>query len=367
MISMRCWHFVVGVLLALAPLQASSVSESDKQSAERAARYSADLQLVDAANPPLDPDKRYECLGRHVFEVSSELEWGLADLDAINFVRPKFNNNFKIGHSMVELNRVETSRVRLREGMSFDEYRERVERSMATSQRAARSRIQSKLDLHRRRLADFENWVAHPETITNGDDPEGLKEEIPEFRTKIEALEKRLAAIGKGNKFFDPGIPNSIGYIAYGEPKVWLYDNGHAVLFRRIGGTVEHAMDVIRRYRHRKMYEIPTEPGVCVPYGFIPDDGTEPATMQMSFRYKDAPNVLYHLEAKTYVIGPDSGNGAVEDEAAEFNAVAAAEAGRKLQGEMKSYLDANNGRVLEVIGPKEVPLGPLTCSSSDLI
>lgn len=54
-------------------------------------------------------------------------------------------------------------------------------------------------------------------------------------------------------------------------------------------------MNVLSRFRVRNLYEIPSEPGVCFPYGFIADRGTQWYKLKNTFRLTDAPNVTYTL------------------------------------------------------------------------
>jgi len=56
---------------------------------------------------------------------------------------------------------------------------------------------------------------------------------------------------------------------------------------------------MLAKFRARAANEIPTEPGVCFPYGFIPDDGRTVVEFKQSLRYSDAPGVLYTIETGT--------------------------------------------------------------------
>jgi hypothetical protein len=53
---------------------------------------------------------------------------------------------------------------------------------------------------------------------------------------------------------------------------------------------------MLAKFRTRAPNEIPTELGVCVPYGFIPDDGKTVTELKQSLRFPDAPGVLYSIE-----------------------------------------------------------------------
>ena len=50
-------------------------------------------------------------------------------------------------------------------------------------------------------------------------------------------------------------------------------------------------MYVLRNFRARSLYELPTEQGVCVPYGFVKDDRPQKRSMGTIMRLKDHPDV----------------------------------------------------------------------------
>lgn len=57
----------------------------------------------------------------------------------------------------------------------------------------------------------------------------------------------------------------------------------------------ERFIEVMQRFRPRKTHEIPTELGVCIPHGFISDDGRTITDIKQSMRFEDAPGVLYTI------------------------------------------------------------------------
>jgi hypothetical protein len=53
---------------------------------------------------------------------------------------------------------------------------------------------------------------------------------------------------------------------------------------------------MVGRFRPRKSGEIPTDLGVCFPYGFIADDGKMITDIKQSLRWEDAPGVIYSIQ-----------------------------------------------------------------------
>jgi hypothetical protein len=55
-------------------------------------------------------------------------------------------------------------------------------------------------------------------------------------------------------------------------------------------------IETVGRFRPRAANEIPTELGLCIPYGFFADDGKMISDIKQSMRWEDAPGVLYTIQ-----------------------------------------------------------------------
>lgn len=56
-------------------------------------------------------------------------------------------------------------------------------------------------------------------------------------------------------------------------------------------------ISLLKRFRSRDLYEVPVEPGFCLPYGFIAgDSGHEPRNMAVTYRLKDHPDVTIFFQ-----------------------------------------------------------------------
>lgn len=65
-------------------------------------------------------------------------------------------------------------------------------------------------------------------------------------------------------------------------------------------------LSLLNRFRPRKLYEVPTEQGFCLPYGFIAgDSGHEKRNMGVTYRLKDHPDVSIFFQD----LGPNPGPG----------------------------------------------------------
>jgi hypothetical protein len=56
------------------------------------------------------------------------------------------------------------------------------------------------------------------------------------------------------------------------------------------------ALDFLARFRARPEHEIPNEPGVCLPFGFIADDGNAPFDFAYQWQARSKPALLYRID-----------------------------------------------------------------------
>ena len=74
------------------------------------------------------------------------------------------------------------------------------------------------------------------------------------------------------------------------------------------------ARQFLKNFRVRAPFEVPDEPGVCIPYGFIADDGKTQRRMGVTFRLKSHPEVEMFFMEKPGVkphVGTPSAEGAI--------------------------------------------------------
>ena len=64
----------------------------------------------------------------------------------------------------------------------------------------------------------------------------------------------------------------------------------------------KHFNAFLKGFRLRPLYEIPKQQGVCIPYGFIADDGTTPRNIAVTMRLTDHPDVEIGFQDSTYFV-----------------------------------------------------------------
>ena len=145
------------------------------------------------------------------------------------------------------------------------------------------------------------------------------QKEIREAEDTIRMWEKTIREDREKFEPFAPGVPASQGYWtsttyanddtnpysvlrAYLTRGEYVYVFESTVKMTTAADKEAHKRDftaLLKKFRTRAPSEIPTEPGVCFPFGFIPDDGRTVVEFKQSLRYPDAPGVLYTIETGT--------------------------------------------------------------------
>lgn len=59
--------------------------------------------------------------------------------------------------------------------------------------------------------------------------------------------------------------------------------------------SAQRIKDLIARFEPRELYQVPKGPGVCLPYGFIHDDGKTGFSVKNSLRFTNTPNVIMSM------------------------------------------------------------------------
>ena len=213
--------------------------------------------------------------------------------------------------------------------------------------REYRNKIETKEDI----VKELSAIVKDPSLNINKNDTSGYPALVEDHKKEIAELQDRIERMKKSWHPIDLGLPQSLGYQAGSTLYAFVLrdDRAYQFMSSRADGDppfeVRQAafFDFIKRFRPRSLYEIPQEPGVCFPYGFVADDGTMTSRSEVSFRFTDRPGVLYTLGALV------PGEHGFEGEAAFLKATARAAGGQM-----------GIGREPKTIGPRPATIGALS-------
>ncbi|WP_339650272.1 T6SS immunity protein Tli4 family protein [Halopseudomonas pelagia] len=228
---------------------------------------------------------RQECLGRLTFDVPEEVEWATYDAERTFRISTGGGHNFtsavaaKGDSGWYDFNGVV---IRVSDIVERSEFEGAVRYQKGTG-KLYQQQLEKDLETHKRLLTQFQT----------GDYPKNL---VADRLKKIAEVEKMIPlAIPREH---DLGIPDAsfLGgdYPAFG----YVYRNQRVYFFamRQAGAQgIEAFKELIGRFRPRDLYEVPKGPGVCIPYGFIADDGKTDYSIKNSLRFTSTPNVIFTL------------------------------------------------------------------------
>ena len=300
-------------LLKLAERIVASVHlrNSVKAFAQAAVQQSAHsaVELRNAINPDYKTPAgmRQECIGRLLFDVAGELEWGVTqgqkrDSVFIGFSDHRIHSDLHDGQEIV----VSGVSITVRGPVPRTVIQRMVNSHKIAKREAIFNMTHKKKEMEQRR-AQLQNMITEikkKNDIREIKFYDQLQEAIGNFSTEIRSLEKRISAFIKDTQPFKLGLPDSAGYrwgsalmgyrwSGYLWRDQFLYffsSSGDEPLFEQPKTDFDR---VIKHFRPRQRYKMPTERGICFPHGFIQDEGVEGFRVKNIMRFTDQPDVIY--------------------------------------------------------------------------
>ncbi|MGK8706264.1 hypothetical protein ACRS5L_07645 [Metapseudomonas otitidis] len=233
---------------------------------------------------------RQECLGRVAFEVQEDIEWAVFPADHVT----QISNAKGGGHGFSEnvAGRWERGRHGV-EGQRAIFYvtapttREAFD-SAANYIRGRgeiyKNTLLNDIKIHQRRIERFKQ------------DPWDTSQSIKNVEEVIRKIEAKIPL----TKIYDHDLGIADAY-ALGSQEIpfrlllWRDSRVYYFAFKPYPGTAAYMQDLARRFRTRALYEVPQEPGICFPYGFIADDGKTAYELRNALRFIRTPNVIISL------------------------------------------------------------------------
>lgn len=243
------------------------------------------------------PTARQECLGRLMLDLQRPVQWSTSF--------DNFGGVFNGGFSENVFDRADTIRVGDAKVAVFGPVDSgTLSQILDTTPRARAQALQDDFIETKLYIAKIMEKASRSEK-----DKENLvwAQELKKRREKsIEDREARYKPLDTGlpnteaywtTKTID-GISSDSVYLAYMVRGDYVFVIESAV---QLSPTLDRAthkrqfLKLLSDFRPRKPYDIPTEPGICIPYGFIRDDGSTFTDIKQSIRWPDAPGVIYTI------------------------------------------------------------------------
>lgn len=254
--------------------------------------------------PPPDPQLAYnagyatpakyktECIGRHLIDVPSEMAWALSAEETPYYPGAQFTKQIYAMNDVWFYQRVQVSATPKTGIKTYHA----ATKDLLLDDRIFVTRLKERIPSNERLVAQLEGELlagtVPPDRVAS------YRAAIQGHRDTIKELQESISEFRE----VDLGLPDShartrgdniIAYL-WRDNRVWRFATRKAES-ESFEQMYAFFIDTLRRFRPRALYEIPTEPGVCVPHGFFKDDGRQWYQLQDSLRLKDAPNVIYTL------------------------------------------------------------------------
>ncbi len=165
--------------------------------------------------------------------------------------------------------------------------------------------LEAEYKRYRKMVAD----IAMVEQVIEVFESDGRSTEKLEI--ELAGYEKQIAALPTDERYekeraFDLGMPNAVGawypdkLVAHlwRNERIYTFEFGprHSEFKSTFDAIEPLARDVLARFRSRDEFEIPQEPGVCIPFGFIADEGTESYDIFQLWHAQETPYVVNGLK-----------------------------------------------------------------------
>lgn len=248
---------------------------------------------------------RSECLGRLAFEVPAKpaFEWGLPKHVRTNEEILGFSRILRGGQDAIHLANVA---VVVAAGASPKTILE-LQESVDIDKSIALQDFDENIRTSRNYADSLTQQLETPELKADPQQTADFKKTVQRVQREIEDYARRKQNLDKDWHPTDWGLPQSTGYIAGPTLYAFVLRGGFAFQFMSTGGEGEAPFeqrlaafkDLLSRFEYRPLYQVPAKPGLCIPHGFINDNGQGHFSAEVSYRFTDSPGVIYTLATAT--------------------------------------------------------------------
>ena len=224
---------------------------------------------------------RTECLGYQTIDVPGEIEYATLppNMSPANGGGYGFSNGLGVWKTYQQVDS---------EGVfDADESSRSIHASSLTNAASLKSQL---LKLNRERQQQKDVLLDHADMLARHSDmdPGG---ELRQTDLDEAAAFRFYQSHNNGNSL---GFVNGSGRFNFST----LVDDHVVSASRKLEGTPEQTIaNFLKFYRARLPFEIPAEPGVCLPYGFMTGE-KKPAYVAVSFRLANRPDIVVYLSDK---------------------------------------------------------------------
>jgi hypothetical protein len=226
-----------------------------------------------------------ECLGRTRFESPESFEWATFAVERSKIASAGghvFSKNVHAVGDYVSYNYDEMT-IRVSDVTTLENF-DRQRNAIIHETEAYKKILQDDLKTNERLLETIKRMKYSADIVKNQE-------------SEISKLEDQI----RQTKTYehDLGIPDSHVLGSKETPYEFLLWRNNRVFYFNMNKPAENSAqrikDLAARFEARDLYQVPEGPGVCMPYGFIHDDGKTGFSVKNSLRFNSTPNVIMSL------------------------------------------------------------------------
>ncbi len=226
-----------------------------------------------------------ECLGRIKFQTTERFDWATFRIESRNINSPGGHTFSKKISAVGDFVRYDYDELTIR--ISDITSREIFDR--------ARNAIVYDVELYKEELKNLLKTDRQIlENIKHRNYPASV---VKETEKRIENLERQIQKTNIHG--YELGLADAYVLGSERAPyEILLWRNNRVFYFHMNKPTADSAQrikDLIARFEPRELYQVPEGPGVCMPYGFIHDDGKTGFSVKNSLRFTSTPNVIMSM------------------------------------------------------------------------
>lgn len=243
------------------------------------------LILLIASGVALAEPVRRECLGRMIFTVPDEMKWAAHDQYTKSYLYKRHQGFSPSVTTPFDALLYDHDGLRIFVSDKVDKKRlEQLKNEEKGVHYIDASRLITFVETTRLALELAHKWKSSAKVIA------ALKGDLQKYEHELMLNQEYEHDLG----FADT---KAIGTLEF-PTKAFLWRQQRIYTFSLQDpkpGAGERLKDLISRFEPRALYEIPTGPGVCLPYGFIRDDGNTHFEFKYSLRLKNNKNIIVGL------------------------------------------------------------------------
>jgi hypothetical protein len=240
-----------------------------------------------------------ECLGRLVFDVAKPVQWPtLVSRNSLSLFAPVFSENVHDGYDAINVHGIRIAVIgpatnAIKEGIRDDTPWGNIEQ--------LESFIQKQLKLIRLRKEKNGGTNSKWEIDNSESAIRGYEKVIRETQASYERVplpfpQSEAYWTNKDGTGDSPGYSVYRAYLTRGD-FIYIFESTAKLAEKTTKAShMNDFIETVGRFRPRAANEIPTELGLCIPYGFFADDGKMISDIKQSMRLEDAPGVLYTIQ-----------------------------------------------------------------------